>query len=166
MRLGIVADSHDNLGRLQQALAICRRQAVETVIHCGDFTRPAAVELLVDVRVVAVLGNMDFDPAALAASLTALHPANSLGETFVGQLGGLRLGVTHGHQPQVIEGWLRQGQLDLVLHGHTHRRRDERRGAVRLINPGALGGVRHEPRSFCLLDLATGTADFVELGAY
>ena len=47
--------------------------------------------------------------------------------------------------------------------GHTHRRRDQTIGRTRVINPGALGGVRWQRRSFCILDLATGEARFVKL---
>ncbi|NMC78654.1 MAG: metallophosphoesterase family protein, partial [Chloroflexi bacterium] len=36
-------------------------------------------------------------------------------------------------------------------------------GRTRVINPGALGGLRVMSPSFCLLDLDTGKARFVEL---
>jgi predicted phosphodiesterase len=32
-----------------------------------------------------------------------------------------------------------------------------------VINPGALGGVRHESRSFCILDLQTDELRFIEV---
>jgi hypothetical protein len=53
------------------------------------------------------------------------------------------------------------GEHAYVFHGHTHRRNDRRVGPTRVINPGALGGMRWQQRSFCILDLATDEVDFV-----
>ena len=36
-------------------------------------------------------------------------------------------------------------------------------GRTRVINPGALGCMRRQLRSFCILDLTTGEIRFVEL---
>jgi hypothetical protein len=34
---------------------------------------------------------------------------------------------------------------------------------TRIINPGALGGTRHEPRSICIVNLATGAVEFIQI---
>ena len=56
------------------------------------------------------------------------------------------------------------GNYDYVCHGHTHERRNEYRSAygVRLINPGSLGGNHPEARSVCVLDLESGSVEFIE----
>jgi len=48
-----------------------------------------------------------------------------------------------------------------VIHGHSHLHRDERLGATRVINPGALGGLRREPRSVAVLDVAADLLRFI-----
>lgn len=50
-----------------------------------------------------------------------------------------------------------------MFHGHTHRRHDGRVGATRVINPGALDGLRYEKRSFAILDLANDYLRIVEI---
>ena len=78
------------------------------------------------------------------------------------EVGGRLIGITHGDREDVFEGLL-LAEPDYVFHGHTHRRRDERVGPTRIINPGALGGIRHEARSICVLDLATDQLEVVDL---
>jgi hypothetical protein len=68
-------------------------------------------------------------------------------------LAGKRVFMIHGDQRSELEKRTASGDYDFVLHGHTHRFRDERVGSTRVINPGALGGRFVGERSFATLDL-------------
>ena len=52
---------------------------------------------------------------------------------------------------------------DYLLHGHTHVRRDERVGKVRIINPGALHRARE--KTVAVLDTDTDRLTFVRVVA-
>ena len=71
--------------------------------------------------------------------------------------------MLHGDNEEALQNLIASGEYAYVLHGHTHKRRDQTVGRTRVINPGALGGRRPQRYSFCILDLATGDARFVEL---
>jgi predicted phosphodiesterase len=51
--------------------------------------------------------------------------------------------------------------LDYVFHGHTHVAEERKSGRTRVINPGALHRAR--PKTFAILDLASGALESVEV---
>ena len=104
--------------------------------------------------VYLVRGNMDqLQAQALPPVVGAQTATYWPGKGDEIELGGRRIAITHGDRDELVEAHL-SAQPDYLFLGHTHRRRDERIGLTRVINPGALGGVQYEPRSVCVLDLA------------
>ncbi|MDX1617057.1 MAG: metallophosphoesterase [Candidatus Promineifilaceae bacterium] len=163
MRIGLLSDTHDDLGNLKKALDRFRQEGISTIIHCGDLTRPVLARQFAPFRVIYLFGNMDGDRAAIDRIVSEQNDANFAGQQFVGQLEGVSIAATHGHLEQTLQELIKGGQHRYVFHGHTHRQRDERHGPTRLINPGALGGVRYEPRSIAILDLDADTLSFIEI---
>lgn len=161
MKIGILSDTHNDVINLQKALAIFYRENIQTVIHCGDLTSPETAVHLKGFTFVYVHGNMDRNPLAIRQTLFDLNPSSVAANHFSGELlPGIRVAVTHGHIPGKIATFIDQG-YNYIFHGHTHRHRDEIIGGSRIINPGALGGTQHEPRSVCLLNLKTGHLQFI-----
>jgi putative phosphoesterase len=161
MKLGILSDTHNNQETLRRALAIFRRENVTTLIHCGDMTTPQTAALMTNFKVIHVSGNMANAPGAIRRALLALNPESVSGPAFSGRLGGVWVAAAHGHAAYQLDTFVRDGRYAYIFHGHTHRRRDERVGQTRIINPGALGGIRHEDRSICLVELGGDDARFV-----
>lgn len=163
MKLGILSDTHNNADNTRVALETFRERGISQLIHCGDITTPEIVHLFAGWQVVFVFGNMDRSHSDLidAAKRIGVAPPQT-GRTL--EIGDKQIGVTHGHDPNALFHLMMSGNYDYVLHGHTHERRNEYRSAygVRLINPGSLGGNRPEARSVCVLDLASGDAEFIE----
>jgi putative phosphoesterase len=162
MKLGILSDTHNHADNTRQALDILRERGADRLVHCGDLTTPDIVALFEGWQVDFVFGNMDNKRASLEQAVDAL-PSASIGEVFEADLGGTRIAAYHGHDEDRLYGLIYQGGYDVVLHGHTHRRRDDRVMGVRVINPGALGGTRHERRSLCVLDLVNDDLEVVRL---
>ena len=163
MKIGILSDTHNNTENLKRALTIFRREGVETLIHCGDMTTAKTAVHLAGFTLVYVHGNMDANPIAIRRALFELNPSSVAANHFSGELiPGVRVAATHSHIPGKLDSLIRDG-YNYVFHGHTHRRRDEIIGPTRVINPGALGGAQHEPRSICILDLKTGQSRFINL---
>lgn len=163
MKIGILSDTHNNLPNLAQALQRLRAEQVDTIIHCGDFTGVETAQMLAGFRVLAAFGNGDIASGEIRAALLLQNPESDAGMQITVRLDGARIAVAHGHIPGVVDELTHCGQYDYVFRGHSHLRLDERVNFTRLINPGALGGLHPQERSFCLLDLQSGQVEFIPL---
>lgn len=143
MIVGILSDTHDRAPRARQAVDLLRAHAASAIIHCGDVGESVfeilASALTDDGTTVVrfVWGNTDERSPALerfVRSLGLVLPSPPPPLRI--ELDGKRFAVFHGHEQQLDD--VRDGDCDYLLHGHTHVRRDERVGSIRVINPGAL----------------------------
>ena len=162
MKIGILADTHDNLPNLAAALKILQAEGVTKILHCGDVCGPDVVRALTGFEVWIAQGNMDRHLGLASAAKESLGQ-DRLAWLHRPTLNGYSVAVIHGDNEEVLGNLIASGRYAYVFHGHTHRRRDETIGRTRVVNPGALGGTRRQRRSFCILDLATGETRFVEL---
>jgi len=163
MNIGIVSDSHGKAKRLGRALTALEGRGADVVVHCGDVGSADCIRALGQsgLKAYAVAGNMDRDPERLAA-VAAGEGVEFQWRTVEVSLGdGRFLVATHGHDSGLLAELLAGGQFPYVCHGHTHQRRDDRVGPVRVINPGAL--VHADPAaSLALLDTEADTVSFIE----
>ncbi len=160
MRIGIISDTHDDLDTLTAALQILRDEAVPLVLHCGDLCGPAVVEALSGFDLWISRGNLDHHPE-LDRTVLESQGSGRLAERHRLTLDGSAALMVHGHREGELRRLIRAGEYRYLFHGHTHRRRDERFGQTRVINPGALGGMRWQQRSFCTLDLREDQVRFI-----
>ncbi len=121
MKIGLIADTQgrfdvDALLRLVAAAFA----GVDEIWHAGDWgTQPVLDGLARLGPLVVVNGNAPDDPR---------YPM-----TVERTIGGRQVGMIHN-----LDGRRRRwaGDFDVVIHGHTHRWRDEPVGRTRFINPG------------------------------
>jgi putative phosphoesterase len=119
------------------------------VIHCGDIGTAAIVRQFSPWPTHFVFGNVD-DPRALKRAI------EKEGQTCHDRFGtlevtGVRIAFLHGDDSRLLVDTIAGGQYDLVCHGHTHVRREERLGKTLVLNPGAI--YRANPHSFAIVDL-------------
>src|SRR5262249_23346121 len=94
--------------------------------------------------------------AAMSAAGAALHePFGHL------EFGGKKLAFLHGDDKDLFRSIENSGAYDFLFYGHTHVRAEHRTGPTRVVNPGALH--RPRPKTFAVLDLATGKLETVEV---
>ena len=138
MRLGVLSDTHDRLHPLVWELF----DGVDTILHAGDICDDRILDDLQALApVVAVSGNMDGSP-------TARRPL-----TFSGEIGGIRVCMTHGHLLDARDyfssalGLFAKDRPRLIVLGHSHQPRIETRREVTCLNPGSAGPPRlgHAP---------------------
>jgi len=153
MRVGIVADSHDNLPQIRKALDFFRDEGIETVLHAGDFVAPFALKPLVEsgLRLIAVFGNNDGEREGLWKLLPALQE----GPVSFG-LGGKKFVMAHDiaalSKPE-------RTAADIVVVGHSHEAQiEEDRGQI-IINPGELGGWLGGTSTLAVLDVDGAQAE-------
>ncbi len=163
MLIGVLSDTHNDAHNTQIALRTFRERGVTRLIHCGDITTPETVYLFGGWNIVFVWGNGDHNKDALIAAARAIGaPVPQFVHTL--EVDGVKIAATHGHKHNVLANLIAEGKYAYVCHGHTHLRKDELRPpfGVHVINPGALGGVKLQARSVCVLDTDTDQVDFVE----
>ncbi|MBC7187549.1 MAG: YfcE family phosphodiesterase [Calditrichaeota bacterium] len=151
MRLGLIADTH---GRLHPSVPGLFA-GVDLILHAGDIGSSTVLEELAKVAPVrAVAGNMDRPP------LSAVQPPWRVVKAE-------QVTIVLLHRPPSLP-WLRelarqealQG-IDVVVHGHTHCRRFEKRQGILFVNPGAAGGPGSST-SVAVMVLERGKAPHVE----
>jgi putative phosphoesterase len=153
MRLGILADTHDEFDRTREAIALLRGEGAEALIHCGDLASPPIVAALAALPAWFTFGNHDADMVPHLERAAAEAGVVCLGWGGVIELGGKRIGVAHGHMSVDVRRVL-AARLDYLLSGHSHIASDAMMGSVRRINPGALH--RAEEFTVALLEVETG----------
>jgi putative phosphoesterase len=161
MKVGILSDSHGRAATVRQALADLAQRGVSVVLHCGDIDDAATVALFAGWEAHFVFGNCDLDRAALRGAMkaanVALHePHGNL------ELEGVNLAFVHGDDKKLLRALEQAGAYDYLFYGHTHVAAEHRTGRTRVINPGALHRAR--PKTFAVLDLASGAVETVEVG--
>lgn len=156
MRIAVLSDTHSRYETVESALKLVEGSKVNLIIHCGDIDDAETVWLFPP-NTHFVFGNCDYDRTSLRQ---AIH---GIGATLHEPFGSLELddatiAFVHGDdQRQLHE--LELSGFDYVFYGHTHEAKEHRRGTSRIINPGGLHRAR--PKTFALLDLATGNVESV-----
>ena len=142
MKVGLIADTQGSydIDSLLLHVALAFR-GVDEIWHAGDWGYPEVLEGLKKLgRLVVVNGNAPED---------STYPM-----TIEGTIGRWRVGMVHNLDAR-RQRWA-QG-YNIVIHGHTHRWRDEVIGRTRFINPGTatrpqFGGVE---RTMAILNFGT-----------
>ncbi len=158
MKIAIISDTHNNLHNIQAVRLELLTHELTTIIHCGDLTEADILDYFGDFNLFCVYGNGDYPPE-VEERLKWLSPENKAGESLEFSLAGKTFFVTHGHIRGLVDKAIKSQRYDFVLHGHTHRFKDITIGSTRVINPGSMGGIKVEERSFVILDLEDGSLE-------
>jgi putative phosphoesterase len=161
MLLALISDTHDNVANTRAAIKLLAPHNPDLYLHAGDLVAPDMLDCFVDLPFHFIFGNNEYDLPAIRAKARSLNLAchNHFAEfTFDDK----KIALHHGHDTTLLRGlFAPQTPYDYIISGHTHVRRDQRQGATRHINPGALHRARQ--KSVALLDLRSDTLTFLEL---
>lgn len=163
MQIGVLSDTHDHLLNIVQVLETCRDRGIETLFHCGDLTGIDMISHFRGFRVIYTMGNMDIAAGAIHQRFKKLREDNFAGPVFKGNINDVPIAATHSHLESELSKLVSQQQYRWIFHGHTHQRRDEVINGARIVNPGALGGLGKESRSFCIVDLDANDVEFIKV---
>jgi len=157
MQIGLMADSHDHLPRIDRAVELFNRRRVDFVIHGGDFIAPFALAPLERLQCdwAGVFGNNDGERVGLQQRSRGRITAGPLRL----QKSGRRLTVIH-----ILEELdLQREQADLVIFGHTHKAEIRHEHSMLLVNPGETYGWLHGRATAAVVDLANLGVELIEL---
>ena len=137
MRIGVVSDTHNNLKNVRRIVELFNDERVERVIHTGDISQPKTLDVLADLRAPlwGVYGNNDERPAL--ATVASTHGFRIVEPPLFLHWHERHIIVVH--DPLEFDGHIAD-HLELALHGHTHRHRDELAQGLRYFNPGECAG--------------------------
>lgn len=135
MRILVLSDTHtDSLHALSKPLLEDLSHA-DLIIHSGDFTSRQLVDELRSVGDFrGVYGNIDGpDVRSVLPDIDTI------------EAGGFRIGVNHpaeGGPPTTIEPRIRRKfqNVQVIIHGHSHRTKNETRDGILWFNPGSATG--------------------------
>jgi uncharacterized protein len=139
MKIGVISDTHGEVGLTREALNVLDALQVDLTLHCGDVGLEV-MRLLAGRQVHFVAGNTDNLESLHAAMIDPKH-------TFHGQVGeleleGCRVAFLHGHDVKLLRQTIQSGRYDLVCHGHSHSFSSSTTGTTLVLNPGALSRTR------------------------
>jgi uncharacterized protein len=134
-RIFVLADTHNRLPERVKEIA----KSADEIWHLGDVCNEIIIDELraVALRITVVRGNCDSNPDwPLVVDLVQ---------------GGLKFRLQHVPPDQP------PNDVDVVLHGHTHVPRNERRGSILFLNPGCVTRANQgAPPSVAWLEIADG----------
>jgi len=160
MKIGLIADSHDNVPIIERACELFNTQGVQMVFHAGDYIAPFSLNplnniLRCDYR--GVFGNNDGERLGLQKTAeNRLHPSPS--EFDVGEWK-----VLVGHEMPILEAVAASEKYRLVAYGHTHLPEIKLEGHTLLVNPGECGGWLHGRCTVAVAHLDTLQAEIIDL---
>jgi putative phosphoesterase len=159
MQIAVLSDTHSRYQTVERVLESLQARNINFIIHCGDIEDAETVWLFQGFTVHFVFGNCDTERASLRQAIHGI--GETLHEPFGHlELDGVKLAFTHGDDKKRLDE-LEWSGFDFVFYGHTHQAKEHRRDNTRVINPGALHRAR--PKSFVLLDVATGAVESIEV---
>ncbi|MFQ5882488.1 MAG: metallophosphoesterase [Candidatus Methylomirabilales bacterium] len=157
MQIGLMADSHDHLPRIEQAVEVFNRRQVEFVIHGGDFVAPFALVPLERLQCdwAGVFGNNDGERAGLERRSQGRIRAGPLRM----ELDGKRLTVIHILEELELD----REQADLIIFGHTHKAEIRQERDILLVNPGETYGWLYGRATAAVVDLPILKVELIDL---
>jgi len=159
--IGIMADSHDNLHAIRQAILLFRKAECKLVIHAGDFIAPFAAREFENLGcpVKAVFGNCDGEKRGLEKVFRSFGEIKEAPLTFSYE--NLHFLVTH--IPAHLDSSLSSGKDTIIISAHTHKPEVKKEKHALLINPGEAGGWVSGKSTIALLNTETLSPEIITL---
>ncbi|MDD5072162.1 MAG: metallophosphoesterase [Candidatus Omnitrophica bacterium] len=162
MKLGVMADSHDNVPMVRKAVEVFNAEGCDLVVHAGDYCSPFALSPLDKLKCkwLGVYGNNDGDKKALSIKSNGMivdHP-------YRYDLSNVRMIITHEIEDVPgIMGMIENQELHLLIYAHTHKPEIKKVGTALLVNPGETGGWTTGKSTVAIIDIKTMEGKIVEL---
>jgi hypothetical protein len=174
MKIGVIADIHDNIDNLQKAFAILKRERVAKVLFAGDLSAPFTISYFkqLGVPVLAVFGNNEGDHLGIIRKIAELkldfRYAPKQGIMWDLTIAGKRIALYHGHQEEITNCIMAANLYDIVVTGHTHYSQLKTVGKTLWLNPGCICGyvgLEQKPvkPTFATINLETNKVDLITL---
>jgi len=153
MLVGAISDTHDNLPLIDKAIERLNLENVSLVLHAGDYVSSFVVPRFkaLNARLIGVLGNNDGDREQLKKQFDNSKNCELRGRFAMVDAEGFRIALLHGDEIELLNALVGCGNLDAVVHGHTHATTSTS-GKTLVVNPGEVCGYLTGKPTLALLD--------------
>lgn len=156
-----MADSHDNLTKIKKAVEIFNNEKCSLVIHAGDFVAPFAAKELdkLNCQVKAVYGNCDGEKLGLKKAFSTLGEIQE--SPLIFEYNKIKILVLH--VPDRLDEYMVEKKFNIIVYGHLHKPKAEKKDNVLIINPGETCGWISGKGTIAIVDPKTLSWEFREL---
>lgn len=153
MLVGVVSDTHNNTKNIEEVIRLFNKKHVDLVIHTGDIACSSALKRFskLNCDLVGVYGNNDREELGLKE---VVEKYNFRFEEPPLPIIVSEKKIVIFHEPDSINQYLLENiNIDLILHGHTHRFRHEDRKGTVIFNPGESAGMMKGKNAIGIVNL-------------
>ena len=139
MRIGLTGDTHNNLKNVAKICDIFNSQNLDFVIHTGDISLPKTLYAFDELHVPlkGVFGNNDQGDKESLINVSNKYGFDIQEGPKILELADKKIFIVH--DPLEIKEYFFD-EADIILHGHTHRYRNEIIKKTHIFNPGECAG--------------------------
>ena len=161
MKIGILADIHDNVDNIRHAVNLLNALQVHVTLIAGDLVSPLVVPSLRKLRgtVIACFGDNDGNQIGISGGMRIVGTM-AHGPVCYQTDDGVR--ILMAHQLSEIRDCIDGADVIVFAHSHRSSIAADRHGRV-FINPGEVGGWMYRKPSIALFDTETKEAEILEL---
>lgn len=167
MLVGLIADTHDRLPMVDEAVRKLNEENVELVLHAGDYVAPFVIPIFKKLRskLIGVFGNNDGDHEFLKKRFSEHEGLEMRGNFAEMIVDGLKIALLHGNEEELLTALINAESFDVVVHGHTHKPEVYRKGKTLVVNPGEVCGYLTGKSTVALFDTNKREAKIIELSS-
>ena len=153
MLIGVVSDTHNNLKNIDKIISIFNHEEVDLVVHTGDITSSKSLERFehLNCELFGVYGNNDRNEPGLQEIAEKLC-FKIQNPPYLFNIQNKCIVIFH--EPDTVDDFLsKNDEVDILLHGHTHRYREEYFKGTLIFNPGESAGMQKDKNAVGIIDL-------------
>jgi len=148
MKIGIIADTHDRMERIDKAVAFFTSNELDLVIHAGDYIAPFTSRSFADLGVpmAGIFGNNDGDKKVLVQAYKDI--AKIYEPPYIFKEKERSIAVVHSDDN--LDDL--RAKHDIVIYAHTHQYETKKENNKILVNPGECCGYLSGMSSVAILN--------------
>ena len=164
MKVGIIADTHDNLPLVDKAVKKLNQEKVDIVLHAGDYVSPFTVTRLkkLNAKLIGVWGNNDGDHEYLKKRFAEIEGAELRDNFAQVTVDRLKVALLHDNG-ELFQSLVNSQGYDLVVHGHTHEAQTRKKGKTTIVNPGEACGYLSGRPTIAIFNTKTRKTRIIQL---
>lgn len=165
MKIGVIADIHDNAHNAVLALELLIQKDVKQILFLGDFCGVGISIILKSspVPVFSIWGNNDGDQTIITKF--SLEEGSNLSVGFgtydVLEIDNRKIFITHF--PLIAKSMAKSGDYDAVFYGHNHLKNKDKISDCLLMNPGEVGAYKTGLATYAIYDTETNDGEIFEI---
>ena len=152
MIIGVTGDTHNNLKNIKKICTIFNENGADLVFHTGDISLPKSLNAFnqLNCPLIGVFGNNDIEERNDLELVSKNFDCKLFDEPYSLKIEKVKILIIH--HPNLIDSKMLQ-ENDLILHGHTHLYRNEKKDNCIIFNPGECAGIMDGMNKIGLIDL-------------